>query len=726
MSAIAVEEINFTMRIKYMIKIFNSRLMFLSLSLIASSALALVQPLESTSQLAPNEQMTKAAIIITGVIERYHYRKIPLDDALSEKVLERYLAALDPNRNFFFLSDINQFDSYKHSLDDNLRIGDMQAAFAIFNVYRERVKERITYALTWLNKKLDFAVNENYPFNREKEPWPDTQITMDDLWRKRVKNDFLGLRLADKKDQEINEILRKRYTTIERRVRQFDAEEVFQTFMNAYTLSIEPHTSYMSPSNSENFDISMRLSLEGVGAVLRSDNEFTVIQKIVNGGPAELSKQIQVGDKIIGVAQGLDGRMEDVVGWRLQDVVDRIRGPKGSVVRLEVIPKSIKGIPKHRVVSLVRNTIKLEDQAAKKFIVQGLADMDKIKIGVINIPAFYRDFRGEYEGNENFRSTTRDVRQLLKELKAENVNGVVIDLRQNGGGSLAEATELTGLFIGRGPVVQVRDSFRKIEVEMTKGSPLAYDGPLAVLVDNNSASASEIFAGAIQDYKRGLIIGESTFGKGTVQTLVDLNRIAPGTGYDMGKLRLTMAQFFRVNGASTQHRGVEPDIAFPASKYAKDQGERSFDNALPWAKIAPAQYTSRARWPIAYAKLRALSEQRVKSDAGFLMLEHQRLWLKTLDENKAVSLNEKLRRAESGKQEQRLKAERNLYLKSKGVTVKDSSATNNDNVDSEMDSEMDEQERKALDQIQLNEAARILTDFLHTQPNGPTKSAMRN
>lgn len=693
---------------------------FLSLT-IAGSVVALTQ-INDSIDLTPTEQMTKAAIIITSVIERFHYRKISLNDKLSEKILERYLTALDPNRSFFLQSDIDQFTEYKHTLDDALLAGQVQPAFIIFKIYRDRVQERINYALKFLEIKPDFTKTETYFFNREKEPWLKNLNELNELWQKRIKNDFLGLRLADKKDAEIKDTLRKRYTGITRRVNQFDAEEVFQTFMNAYTLSIEPHTSYMSPSNSENFDISMRLSLEGIGAVLRSDNEFTVIQKIVNGGPAELSKQIQVGDKIVGVAQGLDGRMEDVVGWRLQDVVEKVRGPKGSIVRLEIIPKSIKGIAKHRTISLVRNTIKLEDQAAKKSIVHGLPEMDNVRIGVINIPTFYRDFKGEYEGNEDFRSTTRDVRQLLKELKKEDVNGVVIDLRQNGGGSLAEATELTGLFIGRGPIVQVKDSFGKIEVELTKGSALAYDGPLAVLVDSNSASASEIFAGAIQDYKRGLIIGEPTFGKGTVQTLVDLNRVSPGISYKMGKLRLTMAQFFRVNGASTQHRGVEPDIAFPTSKYAIDQGERSFDNALPWAKIASAHYTSRARWPIAYSKLRAQSEKRIKKDEGFLMLEHQQQWLKTLDENNTVSLNEKLRLVESGEQEKRLKMERKSYLKSQGVIIKDSSS----NDDEDPDTEMDEIERKVIDQIQLNETARILADFVRTQPNYSNKAAMRN
>jgi carboxyl-terminal processing protease len=478
----------------------------------------------------------------------------------------------------------------------------------------------------------------------------------------------------------------------------------------------------MSPSNSENFDISMRLSLEGIGAVLRADNEFTVIQKVIPGGPADLSGQINSGDRIFGVAQGVDGHMEDVVGWRLQDVVDRIRGPKGSVVRLEIIPKSTIGVAKHRVVSIVRNKIRLEEQAAKKSVIKGLPGMGTAKIGVITIPGFYRDFRGESRGETDFRSTTRDVRRLINELRAERVDGIVIDLRENGGGSLSEATELTGLFIGRGPVVQVKDNFGMIDVERASNSGAAYTGPLAVLVDRNSASASEIFAGAIQDYRRGIIIGEPTFGKGTVQTLVDLNRMSPGTNQDLGKLRLTMAQFFRVNGSSTQHRGVEPDILFPMSLGGKDQGERSLENALPWAKIAPVSYRrSHSRKFTNYARLRRLSEQRIKSDAGFVMLNHQLQWLRTMEENKHVSLNERQRRIESGAQEQRLKAERKRYLQAQGITPQDTSTSAD-----ELDSEANDQERKAIGQIQLNEAARILADFLHNPQVIRTRAAMRN
>jgi carboxyl-terminal processing protease len=692
----------------------------LALLLWAPLASASVQPV-ALSELRPSDQMEKTSVIVTKVNERYHYRKVPLNNALSEKVMARYLEILDPNRSFFLQGDVDRFAAYRDSLDDDLRTGQLEPAFAIFKVYRERVSDRTAYALKLLERDFDFTKDESYRFDRSKAPWPKDQAELDDLWRKRVKNDFLSLRLAHKTDAEIRKTLRKRYEGLERRVIQLDAEDVFQSFMNAYTLSLEPHTSYMSPSSSENFDISMRLSLEGIGAVLRGDNEYTVVQKTVSGGPAEQSGQLHAGDKIVGVAQGLDGPMEDVVGWRLQDVVDKIRGPKGSVVRLEIISKGSTDASRHRIVSLVRNKIKLEDQAAKKEIIQGLPGMGGLRIGVITIPAFYRDFRGESRGDKNFRSTTRDVHKLLDELKAEHVDGIVVDLRENGGGSLSEATELTGLFVGRGPVVQVKDSFGKVEVEQDPDSRVVYSGPLAVLVDRNSASASEIFAGAIQDYRRGVIIGEPTFGKGTVQTLVDLSRFVPGSSDDLGKLRLTMAQFFRVNGASTQHRGVVPDITFPSAEDASEQGERSLENALPWAHIAPALY-SRQDWGLSsYAWLRQQSERRVSKDKGFTMLRDQQRLLKELDETKTLSLNEKQRKAESEQRDKRLKEERRRYLLSQGITPRPEGANDGD------DPEEDDKERKAIGKIELNEAVRILSDYVHEEEaDDRPRAAMRD
>ncbi len=591
---------------------------FCRLPLIAPTVLGLVLTANAVADAPPaleqTDRMANTAIIITKVIERYHYKKSELDDAMSALVMDRFLDNLDPNRSFFMDEDIKRFQAYRLELDDQLNRGRLTAAFDIFNTYRQRVNERANHALFLLERDFDFNKDETYRFDREGQSWQKSKAAMDELWRKRVKNEFLSQRLADKKDDAIRDTLRKRYEGLIRRTNQLQSDDAFQSFINAYTLSLEPHTSYMSPSSSENFDISMRLSLEGIGAVLRTKNEYTQVQKTISGGPAELSGQVKAGDKIVGVAQGLDGEMEDVVGWRLQDVVEKIRGPKGSVVRLEIIPKGTAAGAGRKEISLVRNKIKLEEQAARKKVLEDKDSFGNYKIGVIDLPTFYRDFGGESRGEVNFRSTTRDVKRLLREMVAEDVDGVVVDLRGNGGGSLIEATELTGLFIDRGPVVQVKDSFGKVEVEQDDDPGAAYKGPLAVLVDRNSASASEIFAGAIQDYGRGIVIGEPTFGKGTVQTLVDLGRYVPNSDDDLGRLRLTMAQFFRVEGGSTQHKGVVPDIEFPTAFLASEHGERSLDNALQWDSIEAARHYRNALGSM--DAVREKSQQRIKTDLG--------------------------------------------------------------------------------------------------------------
>ncbi len=668
-----------------------------------------------TSDLAPTAEQSKATLIINKVLERYHYKKIVLDDEFAVNVLQSYLDALDPNRFFFLQRDVDRFAVYQKRLDDDLKRGRIDIAFDVFKTYRERVDERVSKALLLLKVPLDFSVSEEYLFDRSKASWAASESELDEIWRKRVKNDFLSLRLAGKKDDEIRETLRKRYEGLWRRISQFNSDDVFQSFMNAYTQTLEPHTSYMSPSTSENFDISMRLSLEGIGAVLRSENEHTLVQKTIAGGPADQSGQIRAGDRIVGVAQGLDGAMEDVVGWRLQDVVDLIRGPKGSVVRLQMIPKGAGSNGSIREVSLVRKEIELEDQAAKLRVIEGLDGMGGIRVGVIEVPAFYRDFRAESRGDKEFRSTTRDVRELLRQLEAKKVDGVVVDLRGNGGGSLTEATELTGLFIDTGPVVQVKDAFGKVEVEQDPDPTSVYSGPLAVLVDRNSASASEIFAGAIQDYLRGIVIGEPTFGKGTVQTLVDLNRFVTAGDDKLGRLRLTMAEFFRISGSSTQLRGVVPDILYPTADDSSDHGERSLENALPWGHIKPAQYQTKEVTPV--DELRNLSLSRIGRDPGFSLLSERARILREADEQKIVSLQESRRREEANRRDAILKDQKNQFLRSQGVEP--------DSGDSE-DDEVNEKETEAINRIQLNEAARILADYIRLSSPPKPLSAMRN
>ena len=684
----------------------------LVMALLPAMAAAVTEPVPE-SELKPALYHQQAALIVNKVMERYHYRKHRLDDAMSVAILEKYLESLDPNRNFFLASDVETFrQQYAKGIDDGLKKADLGSAFDIYRTFRQRVDESIGYALGLLDGELEFAVSEDYVVDTEEEPWPSDLQARNDTWRKRVKNDALTLRLAGKPDNEIRDTLRKRYEGIARRTFQVDADDVFQTFLNAYTNALEPHTAYMLPHNAENFDISMRLSLEGIGAVLRAENEYTEVQEIVTGGPADMSGQLHEGDLIIGVAQGRDGEMVDVVGWLLQDVVDLIRGRKGSIVRLSVLPES-KGAGEPAIeIVLVRDQIKLEEQAAKKSIIEGIDGLGDRRIGVIEIPAFYRDFRGASNGDKDFRSTTRDVRALLSELREDGVDGIVVDLRDNGGGSLTEATELTGLFIESGPIVQIRDYRGDVEVEKDPDPEQVYAGPLAVLVNRNSASASEIFAGAIQDYGRGLIIGEPTFGKGTVQQLIELGDYLSGD-QDIGRLRLTIAQFFRVNGSSTQHKGVIPDVLFPMPG-AVDYGERSLDNALPWDSIKPAAYKP---WSLATTKsLQDRHEARVAMDAGFQYLIAEAQMVEEMQDRRTVSLNENDRKAEREQRETQRLMLRNEYRGSLGLEPLSREQSEDD--DHKVIKARNEEER--LEQVQIREAARILADLVQARaPEAP-------
>jgi carboxyl-terminal processing protease len=659
-------------------------------------------------QLQPSREERQATLIMSKVIGKFHYKQRALDNAFSEEIFDRYLKILDPNKRYFTQQDIEHFELYRDRFDDVLRWASLEPPFEIFRVFRQRVEQMAQQELVLLQQDFDFTVDEEYRFDREDVPWARDSAELKDLWRKQVKNDVLSLRLTGKEMPEIRETLRKRYEGILHRTRQMNSEDVFQIFADAYTFSLDPHTSYMSPQESENFDISMSLSLEGIGAVLNLENEYTEVQRTVPGGPAAQSGQLRSGDRIIGVGQGYDGEVADVVGWRLQDVVDLIRGPKGTVVRLQVLPKDAGTNGPSKLITLVRNTIKLEDQAAKKYIIEGLRGMGQARIGVIEVPAFYRDFQGYSEGDKDFRSTTRDVRKLLQELAAEKVDGIVIDLRQNGGGSLIEATELTGLFIPTGPVVQVRSSNGQVDVETDPDPQLVYGGPLAVLVNRFSASASEIFAGAIQDYGRGVIIGEPTFGKGTVQSLIELDRYVSNPDSNLGRLRITMAQFFRVNGGSTQFQGVVPDFIFPAADDPTQDGERSLDNALPWAKIRPANYTPSRLGSLDH--YRELSRQRIQKDPGFQFLQNQEALLQSVRDQKVLSLQEQKRKQEWEQREQARKEREKQFRASVGLPpmVQDEPAAEN------MSPEQDEEE-EAIKRVGANEAARILADYIAGQ-----------
>jgi len=658
--------------------------------------------------LEPDLQQRRTALVIAQVLEGFHYTRPSIDDGLSRLAFDRYLEALDPNRSFFTRKDVVRFDKYRNTFDDSLMKGRLEPAYEIFKLFRAKVERRIAYALQLLDHHpFDFERREDYRFDREEAPWAADEEELDDLWRKRVKNDLLTERLDATESEPLDrDRLVKRYEGIRNRVQQMKSGDVFQAFVNAMTLSIEPHTSYMSPEISENFDINMRLSLQGIGAVLRADDGYTKILNTVVGGPAARSGKLHAGDFIVGVAQGDEGSMEDVIGWRLQDVVELIRGAKGSTVRLNVIPKSEGRNGRARELALVRDTIKLEDKAAKSEVLEG-PELGGLRIGVIDIPAFYRDFAGQAAGKRNFRSTTRDVRGLLADLESQSVDGVIIDLRQDGGGSLAEATELTGLFIPKGPVVQIKDASGNVEIEKDADPEQVYSGPLVVLVNRNSASASEIFAGAIQDYGRGLIVGEPTFGKGTVQTLINLSRYLR-TDENLGRLRLTMAQFFRVLGASTQHRGVTPDITFPTAEDLGEYGERSLDHAIPWGAIPAVIRTRSQDDDLPY--LRTSSEDRIRKDPGFQFLVDQEEEFTKVKETTSVSLNEEERRSERQEREERLLKLRNRLRDYRGLPLLET-------LDEDEDERLaqEDEDPEGVDRIMLQETAFIMADWIRRQ-----------
>ncbi len=624
---------------------------------LAASAQAAVPQLDKTAamQLKPVAAQTQAALWASRLLARYHYKAMPLDDALSEKIFDRYFKALDAEKLFFVQSDIDQFDGVRTKLDDAINNENLTVPFAIYGVYQQRFNERIAYARELLKTKFDFTVDETFQVDREKAPWPKTEDEARDLWRKRVKNDWLRLKLAGKDDKGIRETLDKRYENYQSRVRKLNNEDVFQMFMNAYATAIEPHTNYLGPRSADNFDIAMRLSLEGIGAVLQTRDEYTVIREIVPGSPAGLSGKLKVGDRIVGVAQSDAPGFTEVLGWRIDDVVQLIRGPKDSTVRLDILPADASTDAKHVTVALVRKKISMEEQSAKKSVIEVKDGNIKRRVGVISLPTFYQDFEARRKGDKDFKSATRDVARILAELKKEKVDNVLIDLRNNGGGSLNEAVELTGLFIDKGPVVQQRTADTKVEVESDNNPGLVWDGPMGVLINRGSASASEIFAAAIQDYGRGVIIGEPSFGKGTVQTLVNLDRFSPNEKARLGELKMTIAQFFRINGGTTQLRGVTPDIKMPVTSDTENFGESSYDNALPWVSIKPAVYVPAGDLKELFAPLQKRHEARIAKDKDFQYLEEDIAQARKLRKENAISLNEAVRRKERDAEEARAK-----------------------------------------------------------------------
>lgn len=564
--------------------------------------------------LRPSQQQALAAHLTARIIAEHHYKPVALDDGLSAKIFDAYLKSLDPEKMLFMQDDIDRWREAKTQLDDAVLKDQLDLPFAIFNLYARRAIERFSDARTLLKTGFDFQQDESYQLDRENEPWAKSEAEILELWRKRVKNDWLQLKLAGKDDKTIAQLLDKRYENFLKRMAKLKSEDAFQIFMNAYTMSVDPHTNYMAPRTTEDFGISMKLSLVGIGAVLEEKDDYATIKQLVPGGPAALSEKLKAGDRIVGVAQGDKAPMTDVVGWRLDDTVALIRGPVDSNVILDVIPAGANPDSEHKLVSLMRKKISLEDQAAKKSIFSLHDNGVPYRIGVISLPTFYEDFEARQKGESDYRSATRDVSRLLDELKTEKVDAVLMDLRDNGGGSLAEAIELSGLFLGPGPIVQERDAQGDITVEQGVNPRAAWDGPLGVLINRASASASEIFAAAIQDYRRGLVIGETSFGKGTVQTMVNLDRVAPTRTAQLGDLKLTIAQFFRIDGSTTQLRGVSPDIRLPTTSDGEHFGESSFGNGLPWMRIKATPYHTITDLPAIVPTLQQRHDRRVMNE----------------------------------------------------------------------------------------------------------------
>jgi carboxyl-terminal processing protease len=661
--------------------------------------LAIAAGSTAPQQMAPTDVQAATTTLVYGLLSdsRYAYRPRTLNDQLSAEIYRRYFESLDSDKLFFTQADMTRFGTYRNQLDDAIKSQDLKPAYDVFNIYTRRVDERVAFARSLLAKPFDFSVKESWAYDREKASWAADTAALNEIWRKYVKNDALRLKLAGRSQDEIRKTLDKRYATLGSRVHELRGDDVFENFMNAYATSIDPHTSYMSPRSAENFNMQMRLSLEGIGAVLQRQDEYVVIRTIVPGGPVSLGGKIKVGDRVSAVGQGDKGPMTDVVGWRIDDVVDQIRGKKGTKVRLDVIPADVGVDGPHKLVTIVRDKVKLEEQAASKSII----DVGGKHIGVITLPGFYLDFEAARRGDADARSATSDVARLLGELKAQRVDGVVMDLRENGGGSLVEAVELTGLFIDKGPVVQVRESGGRVQVESDDQRGVAWDGPLAVLVNRSSASATEIFAAAIQDYGRGLIVGEPTFGKGTVQNLIDLDRWPTKQGAQFGQVKLTIAQFFRIDGDTTQHAGVVPEIQFPVTVDATEFGESTFDNALPATKIAMAPHSNLGNFAPLVPTLVSHHDVRVKGDKEFGWWSQDVAQFRADRDRKLISLNETDRRAERQRDEAKRK-QRAAERKAMGLDL----AVGDD------DDGLQTNEREVAKQIAAEEAAKKRPDPL--------------
>ena len=670
--------------------------------------LSLFLSLPTWAAIESSESERETIVEMIGQLEQRHYAKHRYDDEMSSAHLDSYIESLDRGKMFLTAADLAEFEKYRTTMDDQLHEGNLVAGFDIFNRFQQRLEERMENVVETLPQQveaMDFTVDESFPVDADEWDWARTTAELDDRWRKRIKNEVLSLKLAKKPAEEIVPTLVKRYNSQLKRVRQYNNQDVFQIYANALTELYDPHTNYLSPRRSENFNINMSLSLEGIGAVLQQEDEYTKVSSLVAKGPADKQGELKPADRIIGVGQGAEGAIEDVIGWRLDEVVELIRGPKDSTVRLEVIPAKSKAADERKIVTIVRNKVKLEEQSAQKKILEIPEGDRTIKVGVIDIPAFYIDFDAMRRGEEDYKSTTRDVKVLLQELQDEGVEGIVIDLRNNGGGSLQEANELTGLFIEYGPTVQIRHSSRRVWRDGKRLKTTYYEGPLVVLINRLSASASEIFAGALQDYQRGLIVGDRSFGKGTVQTLIPLTE---------GQLKITESKFYRISGDSTQHRGVVPDVEFPSIYDAEEIGESSLDHALNWDQINPVRHQRYNDLSTVVPRVTASFVERSAGNPDFVYLEEQVEMARQTSEITELPLNEAARIALRESQEQKALVIENKRRKAKGEELLTSLDEDELDEADEAEPELAAEEEPADEEpdVLLTEAGNVLVDML--------------
>ncbi|HED30307.1 MAG TPA: tail-specific protease [Prosthecochloris aestuarii] len=621
-------------------------LLLLLTALFALPAAASPATVPDTLRLRPTELQEEAEKYISRYLRQYHFRRVPVNDSLSAAILDRYLDELDNTRSYFLRSDVDRFrELYGKKLDDEFLAGRVAAGFVIYNRFLEQARKKMRYMIARLDTaSFDFSRPDTLDLKREDAPWPVTQAELRGLWRKELKYQLLNLKYSGE-DGDARKVLQKRYRNRLSLLDQQTSEDAFRVYSNALTTSFDPHTNYFSPMDFENFQIDMSRSLEGIGAKLQLENEYTVVNEVIPGGPAFKSKLLKKGDRIIGVGQGETGEIKDIVGWRISDVVHLIRGKKGSVVRLKILPVSQGGKGPAKIVRIVRDEVTLEELSAKKEVME----LDGRKVGVISVPAFYLDFEGQKQNKPDYVSTSRDVQVIIDELTEEGVEGIVLDLRNNGGGALEEAVKLTGLFISDGPVVQIKNSQGGKMVLRDEDPGVLYEGPLAVLVNRYSASASEILAAAIQDYRRGVVIGSRTFGKGTVQSILKINR--PFNFFyksdDLGQLKLTVAKFYRITGESTQHLGVTPDLVFPSLIDSDIVGEDTYPSSLPWDKISAADYLSSSVLDEErIEELRQRYIERLATDTLYTTYVRDLNELKQFRKKKLVSLSEEGFKAE--------------------------------------------------------------------------------